>query len=218
MEDKVKRAYRQSRNIYDDVLTQNKWWSKLYIRLFWGIEDVKITRKLFRTLPGDFSGTLLDVPCGTINLTAEQYLELEGADITCLDYSEDMLAKAKARMEQYGLSHVSIRQGDVSTLPFADGVFDAVLSMNGFHAFPNKEKAYAETARVLKSGGFFFGCFYVKGECQRSDFAVNTFLSRKGWFTPPFQTKAEVRAILQKYYSSVELHNDRAMVWFNCVK
>ena len=31
--------------------------------------------------------------------------------------------------------------------------FDIVLSMNGFHAFPDKKKAFRETHRVLKPGG-----------------------------------------------------------------
>jgi Methylase involved in ubiquinone/menaquinone biosynthesis len=42
----------------------------------------------------DFSGLLLDVPCGTMNLTTVKYTELKNATITCLDYSQDMLAMA----------------------------------------------------------------------------------------------------------------------------
>jgi SAM-dependent methyltransferase len=37
-----------------------------------------------------------------------------------------------------------------------------VVSMNGFHAFPNKKKAFQETWRVLKPGGTFIACFYIK--------------------------------------------------------
>ena len=216
--DKVKNAYRQSKDIYDDVLTQSKWWSKLYIRFFWGVDDIELTKKLFALLPDDFSGTLLDVPCGTMNLTAEKYAELKNANITCLDYSEDMLAKAKMRIKEQNLSHISAMQDDVGKLPFEDDSFDVVLSMNGFHVFPDKAMAYAETARVLKPNGLFLGCFYVCGEHKRSDFIVNTVLVRNGWFTPPFQTKDEVLSILKKYYTTVELHNDKAMIWFRCVK
>lgn len=218
MSDKIKSAYKQSKGIYDDVLTQSKWWSKLYIRFFWGVDDIEISEKLFAFIPDGFSGMLLDVPCGTMNLTSEKYAQLCRAKITCLDYSEDMLTGARMRIEQQNLSHVSAMQGDVGKLPFEPNSFDAVLSMNGFHVFPNKEKAYAETARVLKLGGQFFGCFYICGERKRSDFVVNAVLSRKGWFNPPFQTKSEVYATLQKYYTKVELYNDKAMVWFRCIK
>lgn len=218
MDDKIKSAYKQSKSIYDDVLTQSKWWSRLYIRFFWGVDDVEIANKLFAMLPDDFSGTLLDVPCGTMNLTAEKYRKLHKAQIICLDYSEDMLAGARERASHEGLTNVSLTQGDVGRLSFSDEVFDTVLSMNGFHVFPDKPKAYSETARVLKRGGLFFGCFYVRGERRRSDFVVNRVLSKKGWFTPPFQTKAEVAVALQSLYSSVELYSDKAMVWFRCIK
>ena len=66
-----------------------------------------------------------------------------------------------------GLKNVTFQQGDVSALPYADGSFDAVLSLNGFHAFPDKEAAYRETCRVLKPGGTFCGCFYVEGAYPR---------------------------------------------------
>lgn len=218
MDDKIKSAYKQSKSIYDDVLTQSKWWSRLYIRFFWGVDDMEIANHLFAMLPGDFSGALLDVPCGTLNLTAEQYQKLRKAQITCLDYSEDMLAGARKRVSRDGLSNITLTQGDVGNLPFSNEAFDAVLSMNGFHVFPDKPKAYAETARVLKRGGLFFGCFYVRGERRRSDFVVNGVLAKKGWFTPPFQTKDEVLSALQSLYSSVALHSGQSMVWFRCIK
>lgn len=97
------------------------------------------------------------------------YQTLPKAEITCLDYSPDMMAQAKEKADRLGLQNVSFRQGDVGALPFEDGSFDAVLSLNGFHAFPDKEAAYRETFRVLRPGGTFCGCFYVSGACRRTD-------------------------------------------------
>jgi len=218
MSDKIRGAYNQSKNIYDDVLTQNKWWSRLYIRLFWGVDDIEIAKKLFEMLQNDFTGSLLDVPCGTLNLTANKYQDMPQCRITCLDYSEDMLSAAKKRIKRHGLINITAIQGDVGKLPFGDASFDTVLTMNGFHAFPDKDKAYYETARVLKPGGVFLGCFYIRGENRRSDFAVNAVLAKKGWFTPPFQTKDDVRSTLQRHYTHVELFSSQAMTWFKCVK
>ena len=43
MSDKIQESYRQTRNIYDDVLTRSKWWSRLYMDVFWGgIDDNEI--------------------------------------------------------------------------------------------------------------------------------------------------------------------------------
>ena len=39
-------------------------------------------------------------------------------------------------------------------------LLDTVVSMNGFHAFLDKQKAFHEIWRVLKPGGDFIACFY----------------------------------------------------------
>ena len=85
------------------------------------------------------------------------------ADITCLDYSSDMMRQAQEKAKRLHLK-ITFRQGDVGELPYEDDIFDTVLSLNGFHAFPDKEAAYREVFRVLKPGGTFCGCFYVRGE------------------------------------------------------
>ena len=100
------------------------------------------------------------------------YKTLPHADITCLDYSPDMMATARRRTSAAGQINVRFQQGDVGALPFAGGSFDVVLSLNGFHAFPDKEAAYREVYRVLKPGGTFCGCFYVKGENRRTDWSI----------------------------------------------
>lgn len=215
---KIKTAYKRSQYIYDDVLTQNKWWSKLYINLFWGVDDNKLAETLLCFIPDGFNGRLLDVPVGTGVFTAQIYKKFSHANITCIDYSDAMLDKARAIFTQHGLSHVKCQQGDVGNLPFPDNRFDIALSMNGFHAFPEKQKAFKETARVLKKGGAFIGCFYIKGKYKPSDFVVKTVLSKKGWFTPPFQTKEELQMTLESMYSEVNLYQEKAMAWFKCVK
>lgn len=99
-----------------------------------------------------------------------------------------------------------------------NGTFDIVLSMNGFHAFPDKAKAFYETWRVLKENGIFIACFYIKGKSKRTDWLVNNILSKKGWFTPPFHTENELNEILAKLYKNIEMHIDGSMVYFKCTK
>ncbi|VUX40026.1 Methyltransferase domain protein [Blautia luti] len=41
---------------------------------------------------------------------------------------------------------------------------NTVVSMNGFHAFLDKQKAFHEIWRVLKPGGDFIACFYIRGK------------------------------------------------------
>lgn len=217
MADKIQDAYESSKNIYDGVLTQGNFFSRMYIKLFWsGTDDNEIAWKVLSYIPDDFSGKLLDVPVGTAVFTQRKWSSLKNAHITCLDYSTDMLEQAKRRLD--GQAHINFIQGDVRNLQMDDESFDIVLSMNGFHAFPDKQKAFSETCRVLKSGGDFIACFYIKGKSKRTDWLVKNILAKKGWFTPPFQTEEELKNTLQKMYKEVELHVDGSMAYFHCVK
>ena len=219
MSDKIQKSYRQTRNIYDDVLTRSKWWSRLYMDVFWdGINDNEIAAKTLSYLPDDFSGKLLDVPVGTGVFTAGKYARMKQAEITCLDYSEDMLLQARKRFEKEGIGNIQTVQGDVGALQFADESFDIVLSMNGIHVFPDKEKAWSEMNRVLKRGGSLVACFCIKGESRISDWLMHRILSRKGWFTPPFETFASLKERLDKDYILEEYHKEGSKVYLKAVK
>jgi trans-aconitate methyltransferase len=99
MKDKIKRAYKSTRHIYDDTLTANTWWARLYIRMFWGgVDDAAIAAKVLSFIPQGFTGELLDVPAGTALFTYEKYRKIPDAHIFCLDYSPDMLEKARQRL------------------------------------------------------------------------------------------------------------------------
>ena len=219
MSDKIQDSYRQSRNIYDDVLTRSTWWSRVYMDLFWnGVDDNEIARKVLSYIPDNFAGKLLDVPVGTGVFTAAKYVRMNRADIICLDYSQDMLKQARVRFRQERIGNCRLIQGDVGALPFGDNTFDIVLSMNGFHAFPDKEKAYSETRRVLKEGGTFCGCFYVRGCCRRTDWMIDHLYVPRGFFTPPFETMDSLEKRLRGMYSEVTLSHVQSIAVFRCRK
>ncbi|MFI3166660.1 MAG: methyltransferase domain-containing protein [Bacillota bacterium] len=215
MSNKTNKAYKSSTQYYDKVLTQSNFFARLYIKFFWdGADDNKIAETLLSQISDDFSGTLLDVPVGTAVFTHEKYAKLKNANIICLDYSSDMLEISKSRLEN--CENISLVQGDVANLPMADNSCDIILSMNGFHVFPDTNKAYEEIHRTLKPQGAFISCFYIKGENKKTDWLVKNILSKKGWFTPPFQTLDDVKSTLEKNYTKIEIHQDGPMVYFKC--
>ena len=219
MADRIRKSYKFSKRFYDDALTQSKWWSRLYFKLLWGgIDDNHIADRVLGYIPEDFSGRLLDVPVGTAVFTAEKYTRLTQAEITCLDYSRDMLEQAEGRFHEAGLTQINTMQGDVGALPFDDGTFDIVLCMNGLHVFPDKTKAYAEILRTLKRGGELLACFYVAGEKKTADYLAKTVMTRMGWFTPPFDTVDDVRHRLKENYIILDFHVEGAMVFFRVRK
>lgn len=219
MSDKIKRSYKFSKSFYDDAITQNKWWSRVYFKLLWGgVDDNEIASRVLDWIPNDFDGKLLDVPVGTAVFTTEKYKRMDQADITCLDYSQDMLERAKNRFREAGIATIKTLQGDVGALPFEDESFDAVLCMNGLHVFPDKEKAYAEIFRVMKHGGELMACFYIAGEQKTADWLAKTVMTRMGWFTPPFDTAKDVRQRLKPNYDILDFQVEGAMLFFRAKK
>ena len=146
------------------------------------------------------------------------YQTMPEADITCLDYSPDMMRQAQEKANRLKLNNVAFQQGDVGALPYADDTFDIVLSLNGFHAFPDKKAAYREVYRVLKPGGTFCGCFYVRGERKRTDWFVRHVYEKAGFFTPPYETVSSLKARLDGMYADVDMGNLKSMAWFVCRK
>ncbi len=221
--DAIRNAYHMtgSGNFYDGMITCSTLGGRIVCRLVWDMNKTECDEYLERALSGipeNFSGRLLEVPVGTGILTMPVYRTLPDADITCLDYSPDMMGQARGKAEKLRLSNVSFRQGDVGALPYEDGTFDIVLSLNGFHAFPDKEAAYRETLRVLKPGGTFCGCFYVCGECRRTDRFISTAYERMKFFTPPYETTSSLKARLKKMYADVTVGNLKSIAWFVCRK
>ena len=219
MKDKIKSSYKFSKSFYDDAITQNKWWSKLYFNLLWGgVDDNEIAKRVLSWIPDDFSGKLLDVPVGTAVFTTEKYKRMKQADITCVDYSRDMMERAEYRFHEAGISNIKLLQGDVGALPFKEETFDFVLCMNGLHVFPDKDKAYAEILRTLKPGGELLACFYIAGEQKVADWLAKTVMTRMGWFTAPFDTAMDVRRRLYPYYNVIEFHIEGAMIYLRVQK
>ena len=213
----IRSAYRLTgeSSFYDGMITYSTLSGKAVCRLVWAMnkaENDDYLEKAMSGIPEHFSGRLLEVPVGTGILTMPE------ADITCLDYSADMMGQAQEKANRLNLNNVAFQQGDVGALPYADDTFDIVLSLNGFHAFPDKKAAYREVYRVLKPGGTFCGCFYVKGEHKRTDWFVRHVYEKAGFFTPPYETVSSLKARLDGMYTDVDMGNLKSMAWFVCRK
>jgi len=222
--DQIRNAYRATggqASFYDGMMTYSTWLGKAICRIVWNMDGEKNATYLEKALSGipeDFSGKLLEVPVGTGVLTMPVYQTLPRAAITCLDYSPDMMAAAQEKAKRLGIANVTFTQGDVGALPFADESFDIVLSLNGFHAFPDKEAAYRETFRVLKKGGTFCGCFYIRDECGRTDWFIRHLYQPKGFFTAPYETQNSLRERLSRMYETAEITAVEGIGCFCCRK
>ncbi len=73
--------------------------------------------------------------------------------VTAYDFAEPMLTMVEGLAAEHGLANISVRQGAVETLPFADASFDMVLSRYSAHHWSDLDAALSEARRVLTADG-----------------------------------------------------------------
>ncbi|BFU92809.1 MAG: putative Ubiquinone/menaquinone biosynthesis methyltransferase UbiE [Nitrospira sp.] len=98
---------------------------------------------------------VLDLGSGTgyPALLAAQTIGVKGS-VVGIDLAAQMLKVAGQKAASLGLTNVTFRAGDVTTLPFESASFDAVTSRFCLMFLPDIQKAAAEIARVLKPGSW----------------------------------------------------------------
>jgi len=106
-----------------------------------------------RIRPGD---AVLDVGGGTGILLPLLY-KVAGnkSKIISLDIAEEMLKRARNNSHPNNIHYV---HADVTAIPLASETFDVVICYSCFPHFPDKAKALAEMARVLRSSGRLVIC------------------------------------------------------------
>ena len=98
--------------------------------------------------------TVLDLGCGAglDLLIAAEKVGPEGTVIG-VDMTDAMLEKARRNITASGFTNIQVRKGYVETLPVESNSVDWVISNCAINLSPEKEKVFAEIARVLKPGG-----------------------------------------------------------------
>ena len=103
--------------------------------------------------PGD---TVVDLGSGAGNdAFVARSIVGENGRVIGVDMTEAMIAKAKANASKLNFSNVEFRFGDIEQMPIEDNSVDVVVSNCVMNLVPNKVKAFAETFRIIKSGGHF---------------------------------------------------------------
>jgi arsenite methyltransferase len=107
--------------------------------------------ELGRLAPGE---RVLDLGsgAGTDSLVAAQMVGEQG-QVTGIDMTPEMLAKARAAAEQMGATNAEFVEGEAERLPFAHESFDVVISNGVIDLIPDKDAVYSELFRVLAPGG-----------------------------------------------------------------
>lgn len=133
----------------DAVTKSYRRWAPVYDNTFGRITRMGRTRAVAEV--NKCTGRVLEVGVGTGLSLPDYAWHLQ---VTGIDYSDEMLARARERVADRGLHNVTeLRQMDARTLDFPDGHFDWVVAMYLVSVVPEPERVMAEIARVCKPGG-----------------------------------------------------------------
>ena len=124
-------------------------WSETY-----DIQDnplIILEEPLVRALLGNVHGlSVADIGCGTGRHTV--YMAETGAQVTAIDFSQEMMARAIEKTKGWDIQFVT---HDLTVrLPFADDTFDRVLCCLVLEHIADLDDMIAEMARICRPGGF----------------------------------------------------------------
>lgn len=123
---------------------------------------------------------ILDVCCGTGILTQKVAKQYPKAEFVGLDFAENMLVIAKARMKDYNFTAHCIDVLDTQSITKL-GKFDLIISSFGIHnihGFAEKQIAINNIYSALKPNGQYFVLDYIKGQNKKEcEHYTKTFIN-----------------------------------------
>ena len=120
----------------------DRWWRRVAVN------------RVKRHLRNVATPSLLVVATGTGDFALLLHDRLSPVHITGIDLSQGMLDVAMRKVADKGLAgDITFEQGDCLSLPYRDGLFDAVTVAFGVRNFEHLDIGYSQMHRVLRTGG-----------------------------------------------------------------
>jgi ubiquinone/menaquinone biosynthesis C-methylase UbiE len=142
-------------------------------------------------------GSVLELACGTGIVTRELRNRLPAtAKLVATDLNEPMFQHAARKFAEG--ETVEWRQADACSLPFGDGIFDAILCQFGIMFVRDKGLAAREARRVLKPGGPFL--FNVWDAIEHNELAASRMIR-----SPPISTRSRRDSIRCRSVTTIKM-------------
>jgi demethylmenaquinone methyltransferase/2-methoxy-6-polyprenyl-1,4-benzoquinol methylase len=124
-------------------------------RLLTGGVDERWRRRAVRELAVPHGARVLDLCCGTGDLTFHLLRSDPSLQVTGVDFCEPMLEGARKRADQRRTAGATFEQGDVLALPYPDGAFDGAIMGFAMRNVVDIGASLREARRVLAPGARF---------------------------------------------------------------
>lgn len=148
----VKDHFEEEAKVFDELI-------KTLIPFY---EDM--VKSLILALPFHYKEKIkvLDLGCGTGNISKEVKEHFPNAQITCVDMAENMIQIAKSKLAPY--SDIEFKIADFRDLDFKED-YDGVISSLALHHLQREEQKsfYCRIKEFLKEGGVFYNADNILG-------------------------------------------------------
>lgn len=109
---------------------------------------------------------IMDMATGTGDLAIAMARKIEGSTIYGADFSSEMLAVAKQKIERLGLSErISLTECNAENIPLEDEAVDAATVAFGVRNFEHQKEALSEIMRTIRKGGHLIVLEFSNPRC-----------------------------------------------------
>lgn len=115
---------------------------------FAGVSNISMTA----VIPA--GSTVLDLGCGSgLDSIIAARRTGESGRVISVDFSGDMLSRARAGATEAAIGNIDFRQGDAERIPAEDASVDVAIVNGIFNLNPSRDRIFNELARVMRRGG-----------------------------------------------------------------
>jgi SAM-dependent methyltransferase len=168
-------------------------------------------------LPTEFAkikegDTVIDLGSGAGNdVFIARRIVGEKGKVIGVDFTEAMIAKARANAEKLGYNNVEFMQGDIESLPITANKADVIVSNCVLNLVPNKHKVFSEIYRVLKPGAHFsISDIVLEGQLQPQWREVAAMYA--GCISGAVQKKEYLDIIEEAGFANITVQKDKTIV------
>ncbi|KAH8204207.1 hypothetical protein TruAng_001627 [Truncatella angustata] len=144
-------------------------------------QRLKYLDQLITLLAGQPTGpiSILELGCGSGIPVTEKLLSCDGYEVTANDLSTAQIDVARENLETHK-ERLTLIEGDMTALTFADASFDAVIGMYSIIHLPRaeQEEIFAKITKWLKPQGYLLANF---GEKASEGQVSEKWIAEKGW-------------------------------------
>lgn len=135
----------------------------------------------------------------------------ESGKVIGIDFTTEMIEKARNNAELRGFNNVEFRQGDIENMPVTSNIADVIVSNCVLNLVPNKDGVFKEIFRVLKPGGHFsISDIVLVG--QLPDNIQSTAEMYAGCVSGAIQKQDYLELVKSNGFSNITIQKEKAII------